>query len=232
MSLVKPFRCAHFYSITFVEKRNVDIINTENRKLEIALNLKFIFELKVNGEIMKKQNILLLVLAIIFIFGLFNLWQYSLYQKLSKVDMSCGGDWSYNVQCPIGSYCRSLGQGPSAGGVCTPFFLSPFSVFKNWKSVDLKRCTTDLSNIVIPEEFANSIDKGYFIKFEDGDYLLYRTQNNIEKKVKMNKNYLLTDGKKKIQKEDFNNGDIVSIRLIEAFINTPEAAIITNHCIK
>lgn len=34
--------------------------------------------------------------------------------------VSCGGDWSYDVVCPVGTYCKSLNQGPLAGGICTP----------------------------------------------------------------------------------------------------------------
>lgn len=59
-----------------------------------------------------------------------GLWQYSLHQKLSETDMSCGGDWSYAVKCPLGSYCRSLGQGPLAGGLCKPWLSPVFEVFE------------------------------------------------------------------------------------------------------
>lgn len=80
---------------------------------------------------MKKQNVLVLISVFIFIFGLFSLslWQYSLYQRLSKATLSCGGDWSYNVRCPIGSYCQSMGQGPLAGGLCKPFLSTLFDIF-------------------------------------------------------------------------------------------------------
>lgn len=84
---------------------------------------------------MKKQNIWKLIFVFIFIFWLFSLWQYSIYQKLSKIDISCGGDWSYNVQCPIGSYCQSLGIGPLAGGLCKPFLSPLFDVFNKSKRV-------------------------------------------------------------------------------------------------
>ena len=116
------------------------------------------------------------------------------------------------------------------------FIIGIFSVglgvFKKKKVIDLKRCENDLSGIVIPKEFANSIDKGYFIRFENEDYLIYKTQNNIERKIKMSKNYLLTDDNKKIQKENFSSGDIISIRIIETFVNVPEAAIIQNRCVR
>ena len=83
---------------------------------------------------MKKQNIVALALVFISVFGLFSLWQYDIYQKLSKTDMSCGGDWSYNVRCPVGSYCQSLGQGPLAGGLCKPFLSPIFDVFNKSKN--------------------------------------------------------------------------------------------------
>ena len=73
---------------------------------------------------MKKQNIWILVLALIFVFGIFSVWQFSIYQESSQETLSCGGDWSYNVKCPIGFYCQSLGQEQLVGGLCRPL-LSP-----------------------------------------------------------------------------------------------------------
>jgi len=218
----------------------------ENNKLKIILILKQNLSIRVEAEIktMKRQNIVALVLGSIFIFGLIALWQYDTHQQLSKTDMSCGGDWSYNVRCPVGSYCQSLGQGPLAGGLCKPFLSPFFSMFKkpeftNTKrqeemnarpSVNTSRCSIGLSDIDIPEVFVKLVDKGYFVRFETGDYLVYRTQNNIEQKFKMIQNYLLTDNTKEIQKEDFKSDDIISIRLIETSINVIEAAIVTDYC--
>ncbi|PIY18439.1 hypothetical protein CO112_00235 [Candidatus Dojkabacteria bacterium CG_4_9_14_3_um_filter_150_Dojkabacteria_WS6_41_13] len=218
----------------------------ENNKLKIILILKQNLSIRVEAEIktMKRQNIVALVLGSIFIFGLIVLWQYDTHQQLSKTDMSCGGDWSYNVRCPVGSYCQSLGQGPLAGGLCKPFLSPFFSMFKkpeftNTKrqeemnarpSVNTSRCSIGLSDIDIPEVFVKLVDKGYFVRFETGDYLVYRTQNNIEQKFKMIQNYLLTDNTKEIQKEDFKSDDIISIRLIETSINVIEAAIVTDYC--
>jgi len=70
----------------------------ENNKLKIILILKQNLSIRVEAEIktMKRQNIVALVLGSIFIFGLIVLWQYDTHQQLSKTDMSCGGDWSYN----------------------------------------------------------------------------------------------------------------------------------------
>jgi len=218
----------------------------ENNKLKIILILKQNLSIRVEAEIktMKRQNIVALVLGSIFIFGLIALWQYDTHQQLSKTDMSCGGDWSYNVRCPVGSYCQSLGQGPLAGGLCKPFLSPFFGMFKkpeftNTKrqeemnarpSVNTSRCSIGLSDIDIPEVFVKLVDKGYFVRFETGDYLVYRTQNNIEQKFKMIQNYLLTDNTKEIQKEDFKSDDIISIRLIETSINVIEAAIVTDYC--
>lgn len=61
--------------------------------------------------------ILSLTILIIFLIGL----QYWQYQNLKNI--SCGGDYSYKVKCPIGTYCRSLNMGPYAGGVCTPYLF-------------------------------------------------------------------------------------------------------------
>jgi len=90
---------------------------------------------------MKKQIILVLILLLIFIIGLFSLWQFSLYQRFSKETLSCGGDWSYNVRCPIGTYCQSLGQGPLAGGLCKPFLSPLFDIFNKSES------TTPVKNL-------------------------------------------------------------------------------------
>ena len=113
----------------------------ENNKLKIILILKQNLSIRVEAEIktMKRQNIVALVLGSIFIFGLIVLWQYDTHQQLSKTDMSCGGDWSYNVRCPVGSYCQSLGQGPLAGGLCKPFLSPFFSMFKKPEFTNTKR---------------------------------------------------------------------------------------------
>lgn len=58
-----------------------------------------------------------LTIAFIVGIGIFFFWQFSLQRK----SISCGGDWSYSVHCPFGTYCRSLGISPGAGGLCTPF---------------------------------------------------------------------------------------------------------------
>lgn len=83
-----------------------------------------------------KKTFWVLFLFLIFVLGLFSLWQYNLYQRLSETDTSCGGDWSYKVQCPIGSYCRSLSQGPLAGGLCKPILFPLFNIFSKPMSVE------------------------------------------------------------------------------------------------
>ena len=101
-----------------------------NNKLKIALGFKFCLKEKkeLKTKFMKK-SISVLILSLIFIIGVFSLWQFNLYQKFSKKTLSCGGDWSYNVRCPIGSYCQSLEQGPLAGGLCKPFLSPLFDAF-------------------------------------------------------------------------------------------------------
>ena len=78
---------------------------------------------------MKKQTIWVLGLVLGLICGAFVFWQYDLYKKFSITATSCRGDWSYNVKCPFGSYCRSLDQGSLAGGLCEPVFFILFDVF-------------------------------------------------------------------------------------------------------
>ena len=60
----------------------------------------------------------ILIIALVFLVIIF-MWQWKLKQNLTENTVSCGGDWSYNeISCPLGSYCKSLNQGPFAGGVC------------------------------------------------------------------------------------------------------------------
>jgi len=92
---------------------------------------------KVEEKFMKKQIILVLTLLLIFIIGLFTLWQFSLYQRFSKETLSCGGDWSYDVRCPAGTYCRLLGRGPLEGGLCKPFFSPLFDIFNKFDNATL-----------------------------------------------------------------------------------------------
>lgn len=114
---------------------------------------------------MKKQNITVLVLVFIFVLGLLSLWQYSIYQKLSKIDISCGGDWSYNVRCPIGSYCQSLGQGPLAGGLCKSSLSPLFDIF------DKSRSTTPVQNLPTPIPTTESSPASQTL-------LMYTTEND------------------------------------------------------
>ena len=55
---------------------------------------------------------------------MFVSWQFFLHNQAVNQPVSCGGDWSYNVKCNTGTSCKSLGEGPLAGGVCEPY-LSP-----------------------------------------------------------------------------------------------------------
>jgi len=68
---------------------------------------------------MGKLVVILLLIGAVLV----TTWQLFLGFQLSHNQISCGGDWSYNVSCPLGSYCKSLNEGPLAGGVCTPYQL-------------------------------------------------------------------------------------------------------------
>lgn len=107
-----------------------------------------------------RRNTLILSFSLIFVLGIFILWQYSLYRKLSETVMSCGGDWSYGASCPLGTYCQSLGEGKLAGGLCKPF-LSPFfevlskqglsSVKKDKKRGELELKSRSSGDIFLPK---------------------------------------------------------------------------------
>ena len=85
----------------------------------------------------------------------------------------------------------------------------------------------DLSDIVIPPEFTDDLDKGYFIRFED-NYEVYK-RDTTEIKMLLNESLLLTQNNQEATKSDFQSGDIVSLRIIETFPGVREAAIITRY---
>ncbi|OGY14863.1 MAG: hypothetical protein A3A58_01140 [Candidatus Blackburnbacteria bacterium RIFCSPLOWO2_01_FULL_41_27] len=55
--------------------------------------------------------------------------QFFLYKQSVNQPVGCGGDWSYNVKCGTGTSCKSLGQGPLAGGTCEPYLSPLFDKF-------------------------------------------------------------------------------------------------------
>lgn len=83
----------------------------------------------------KKRRLFIIVFFFFVALGIFSLWQYNLYQKLSRTAIGCGGDWSWSVRCPIGSYCRSIGRGPLAGGYCMPWFTTIFDILNKHEQI-------------------------------------------------------------------------------------------------
>jgi len=60
--------------------------------------------------------IILTIVAVILLGAVgYQYWKYTHYA------ISCEGDFSYNVKCPLGTYCKSLNEGPMAGGICRPY---------------------------------------------------------------------------------------------------------------
>ena len=57
----------------------------------------------------------------------FGVSQFISYQSTNSI--SCGDDWSYKVLCPTGTICKSIGQGPLAGGTCQPYLAPIFDLF-------------------------------------------------------------------------------------------------------
>lgn len=79
-----------------------------------------------------KRTVRIVLIILISTFVVFSSWQVYLSTKLVNSSITCGGDWSYSTNCPIGSFCKNLGQGSLAGGICTPYlnfslFLPPSS---------------------------------------------------------------------------------------------------------
>jgi len=69
----------------------------------------------------------ILITIVVLIAGGVFAWQYWQFKTIPS--QSCGGDFSYNTQCPFGTYCKSLGQGPFAGGLCTSYLAPLFEAF-------------------------------------------------------------------------------------------------------
>lgn len=59
--------------------------------------------------------------GILLIIAAFIVWQVHISTQLSQTKISCGGDWSYKVKCPAGTYCKSAGKNSLAGGFCKPY---------------------------------------------------------------------------------------------------------------
>jgi hypothetical protein len=92
-----------------------------------------------------------IVFLIGFFIGLLILWQYQLYQTLSQKNLSCGGDWSYQTHCPIGSSCQSTRKGPLAGSLCKPLLLPLFSLFKKTsKKYQFEQFTSPTPKLISP----------------------------------------------------------------------------------
>ena len=73
------------------------------------------------------SRIWILIAIVVLIVGGVFAWQYWQFKTIPS--QSCGGDFSYNIQCPFGTYCKSLGQGPFAGGICTSYLAPLFEAF-------------------------------------------------------------------------------------------------------
>ncbi len=114
----------------------------------------------------------------IFAFGLFAFWQLNLFKWLESRAVSCGGDWSYNARCPLGTFCRSIGRGPLAGGKCKPWL---YPVLKNFITLD-RQPTDQLTPTSIPnQEVEINLESltSYFTK-DDQYYFSYPEGLSIE----------------------------------------------------
>lgn len=83
---------------------------------------------------------LIIILGGLVILAIFTGWQYRLYRQEKS---SCGGDWSYGVKCPLGTYCDSLNQGPLVGGLCQPYLSPVFDRFFSkgiFCTMDVREC--------------------------------------------------------------------------------------------
>lgn len=146
-----------------------------------------------------KKVFWILCLFLFFVLGLFSLWLYNLYQRLSETDMSCGGDWSYNVQCPIGSYCRSSGQGLLAGGLCKPILSPLFDIFSG--SGETSKPKTGTSSV--PSDFSLEYDLGA-CHAEWGRSNL-KVDNNGNVTVKLSQGFFQEDKQYSLSRDELAN---------------------------
>lgn len=66
--------------------------------------------------------ILIVSMVVLFILS----WQ----RNLGRQGIACGGDFSYNVKCPIGTMCKTQeGDNELKGGMCTPWLQPGFDLF-------------------------------------------------------------------------------------------------------
>ena len=70
-----------------------------------------------------KKILFTLIIPFLFFIIFLIIWQWYLYKNSERI--ACGGDWSYMVECPTGTYCRSESSNPLIGGECSAY-LSPF----------------------------------------------------------------------------------------------------------
>jgi len=103
---------------------------------------------------MRNKKLAPFIVVLIAVFLFLVLIQYLQYKDSTNI--SCGGDWSYNVKCPVGSYCKSLNQGPMAGGICTPYLAGFFRLFNLKPDSTLVKITPE-TGIPTPTQ---SSDKG------------------------------------------------------------------------
>ncbi len=71
-----------------------------------------------------KRNIYLVsIIGVIFlVIGV--LWQYNLVKNLNENKVACGGDWSYSIKCPFGSFCQPTDKRKKLiGGFCQAWLI-------------------------------------------------------------------------------------------------------------
>lgn len=81
----------------------------------------------------KKSKIFIAVgLFFVVVLGTFGLWQFGVHRSLSEKPISCGGDWTFGVKCPTGSYCgfQDVDIGLLGGGTCKILPLFPLDFVK------------------------------------------------------------------------------------------------------
>jgi hypothetical protein len=78
-----------------------------------------------------KYFILIFLLIILAVIEHFGYSQYMLYKEMeaNNETISCGGDFSYFVKCPEGTYCKSLDKGPFVGGECSVYLKDIFDTY-------------------------------------------------------------------------------------------------------
>jgi len=125
---------------------------------------------------MKKYLLLIFFLGL----GLLTFWQFNLFKWLELRSVSCGGDWSYDVRCPIGSFCQSIGHGRLAGGKCKVWLHPVMKYIFNFEGQSDEMSTPTTTSSPTPESESNLDSLTYYFTKDDQYFFNYPEGFSVE----------------------------------------------------